>query len=47
MLRPRLAESAGAVRETEDRKSLLAVPLSMQAKWQGEEKNVSGPCIPC
>lgn len=30
----------GGVRETEDRKHLPAVPLSMQAKWQGEDRSI-------
>ena len=46
LLRSRVAEVGGGVRETQDRKHLPAVPLSMQAKWQGEDISVSGPYIP-
>lgn len=41
LLRSRVAEVGGGVRETEDRKHLPAMPLSMQAKWQGEDKFLS------
>lgn len=41
-----VAEAGWMVRETADGKPLLAMPLSMQAKWQAEDKNGSGPYTP-